>query len=274
MRNVLTFDVEDWYQGLDVAHAAWTEFERRLSVGLEFILERLSGAGVRATFFVLGITAREQPQWVRCIAEQGHEIGTHGWSHTPIYRQSREQFRAELCRSLALLQDLTGRRVCGHRAAFFSITRQTRWALDDLAEQDVQYDSSIFPVYNYRYGMPRAARFPHALRSSLWELPIATVHLAGLNVPFGGGFYMRFWHYRFVRWAIARLNVQRQPAIVYFHPWEFDEAQPRLRCQSHWLARATHYYRLSSTRATLRRLLADFEWTSAGAYVSALSSPA
>ena len=157
MRNVLTFDVEDWYQGLDVAHAAWTEFERRLSVGLEFILERLSGAGVRATFFVLGITAREQPQWVRRIAEQGHEIGTHGWSHTPIYRQSREQFRAELCRSLALLQDLTGRRVCGHRAAFFSITRQTRWALDDLAEHDVQYDSSIFPVYNYRYGMPRGS---------------------------------------------------------------------------------------------------------------------
>src|SRR5438874_22844 len=122
MRNVLTFDVEDWYQGLDMAHAHWTGFERRLSVGLEFILERLSGAGVRATFFVLGMTAREQPQWVQRIAEQGHEIGTHGWSHTPIYRQSRQQFRAELCRSLALLQDLTGRQVCGHRAAFFSIT--------------------------------------------------------------------------------------------------------------------------------------------------------
>src|SRR5256885_1140182 len=152
---------------------------------------------------------------------------------------------------------MPGRRDCGHREAFFSITRQSRWAQDDLAEHDVQYDSSIFPVYNYRYGMPRAARFPHALRSSLWELPIATVHLAGLNVPFGGGFYMRFWHYRFVRWAIARLNVQRQPAIVYFHPWEFDEAQPRLRCQSHWLAGSAGW-RISFPEWAMREVAARF----------------
>jgi hypothetical protein len=104
-------------------------------------------------------------------------------------------------------------------------------------------------------------------------LPVATLQFAGFNVPFGGGFYMRFWHYRFVRWAIARLNMQNQPAVVYFHPWEFDEAQPHLRHESHWLARATHYFRLSSTRATLRRLLRDFKWVGAGAYLTAVGSP-
>jgi polysaccharide deacetylase family protein (PEP-CTERM system associated) len=272
MRNVLTFDVEDWYQGLDVAPARWTGFERRLSVGLEFILETLADAGVYATFFVLGLTACEHPQWVRRIAQQGHEIGTHGWSHTPIYRQGQAVFRAELCRSLALLEDLVGGPVCGHRAAFFSITARTQWALDELAAHGIRYDSSIFPVYNYRYGMPSARRFPHWLHPALWELPIATLRLAGLNVPFGGGFYMRFWPYGLVRRAIARLNAQREPSVVYFHPWEFDEAQPRLQRESHRLARATHYYRLGSTRETLGRLLRDFEWAGAGAYLTARTS--
>ena len=272
MRNVLTFDVEDWYQGLDVPPAHWIRFERRLAIGLEFILQNLADTGVRATFFVLGVTACEQPEWVRRIAAEGHEIATHGWSHTPIYRQSRAQFRAELCRSLSALQDLVGRPVRGHRAAFFSVTARTEWALDELAEHEIRYDSSIFPVYNYRYGMPGACRFPHAARPALWELPVATLRLAGVNLPIGGGFYMRFWPYRLVSWAIARLNTEAQPAVVYFHPWEFDAGQPRLQRASQRMARLTHYHRLSGARATLRRLLRDFEWAGAGPYLTGLTN--
>ncbi len=279
VRNVLTFDVEDWYQGLDIAPARWAAFERRLSVGLEFVLNTLDEFGVRATFFVLGIAAREHPVWVRRIADAGHEIATHGWSHTPIYRQSREAFRRELCCSLDTLQQLTGQRVHGHRAAFFSITAQSQWALAELAQAGLCYDSSIFPVRNYRYGIPAAERFPHRVRiptptlhrftgeGTVWELPISTARIAGVNVPFGGGFYLRFWHYAFVRLAIRQLNVAGKAAVIYFHPWEFDAQQPRLARESHWLARATHYHRLDGTRATLRRLLSDFCWTTARGYL-------
>ncbi|MCA1554408.1 MAG: polysaccharide deacetylase family protein, partial [Chloroflexi bacterium] len=261
MRNILTFDVEDWYQGLDVARTRWSRFERRLTVGLEFILDALAACEVRATFFVLGVTAYEHPEWVRRIADEGHEVATHGWSHTPIYRQTPCEFRDELRRSLDVLQSITGERVRGHRAAFFSITTRSLWALDELAAQGLRYDASIYPVHNYRYGMPRAHRFPYRLSQPLWELPISTWRVGRVNVPMGGGFYLRFWHYRLVQWAIKRLNAQGQPAVMYFHPWEFDAAQPRLRGEARWLARATHYYRLGSTRETLRRLLHDFEWT-------------
>lgn len=271
MRNLLTFDVEDWYQALDIPSVRWASFERRLSVGLEFILDTLAAWRVRATFFVLGMTAREHPDWVRRIAEAGHELGTHGWSHTPIYRQSPEQFRCELRRSLQTLQDLTGQPIGGHRAAMFSITARSVWALAELAAAGLRYDSSIFPIHNYRYGMPQAQRFPHRISAcGLWELPISTAQLARLNLPFGGGFYMRFWPYPFVRWAIRSLNRQGQPAVVYFHPWEFDAQQPRLRDDSHWLARATHYHRLASTRAALHTLLADFEWTTVQDYLQSL----
>ena len=61
-------------------------------------------------FFVLGIAACEHPALVRKIASAGHEVGAHGWSHTPVYRQPRRQFRSELRRTIDELQALTGNR--------------------------------------------------------------------------------------------------------------------------------------------------------------------
>ena len=266
MKNLLTFDVEDWYQGLDVSIDRWSSFEKRLSIGLDFILNALAEHGTSATFFVLGVTAVEHSDWVRRIAAAGHEVGTHGWSHTPIYRQSRKQFCAELSRSIETLQELVGRQVNGHRAALFSITARSWWVFDELAQAGLRYDSSIFPVYNYRYGIPSAERFPHPVplcapdQPAFWEFPIATLRLGGLNVPVGGGFYARFWCYEFLHWAIKHLNAQGQPALFYFHPWEFDADQPRLWREARWLARATHYHRLAGARKTLLRLLSHFEW--------------
>lgn len=221
---------------------------------------------------MLGTAAYEHPDCIRCIAGAGHEIGTHGWSHTPIYRQSRAEFAAELARSIALLEDLTGRRVRGHRAAMFSLTARTPWAPDTLAAAGLCYDSSIFPVHNYRYGVPSAPRFPHRAAAGLWELPITTLRAGWLNVPVGGGFYARFWPGALLRWTVARLNRQGRPAVFYFHPWEFDPAQPRLRGDARPLALATHYYRLAGARATLERLLDAFEWGAAEDYITEMQS--
>src|SRR5207302_4182397 len=132
------------------------------------------------TFFVLGIAACEHPALVRKIASAGHEVGAHGWSHTPVYRQPRRQFRSELRRTIDELQALTGNRVRGHRAAMFSLTSRSLWLLDEAAAAGLDYDSSLFPVYNYRYGMPGAQRLPHrvslgaAQDAMLWELHIRT----------------------------------------------------------------------------------------------------
>jgi polysaccharide deacetylase family protein (PEP-CTERM system associated) len=263
VNNLLTFDVEDWHDAFAMYYPPGQapSGASRLAIGVDVILAALDEHGVRATFFVLGCTAQSAPGVVRRIAAAGHEIGTHGWSHVPIYRQARATFRAELDRSRALLQDLTGQAVRGHRAALFSITARTLWALDELAAAGMAYDSSIFPIYNYRYGMPRAARFPHALAPlPLWEYPISTLALGPLNWPFSGGFYARLWPYGWIRAAIRRLNRAGCPAVAYFHPWEFDPGHPRLGAPLPWLARATHYHRLGSTRATLHALLRDCAW--------------
>jgi polysaccharide deacetylase family protein (PEP-CTERM system associated) len=265
IENILTFDVEDWYQGLDLPLVRWENCQNRLSIGLECIVETLAKYSTCATFFILGRVAQEQPGWVRRLAVAGHEIGTHGWSHTPIYRQTPAQFRGELRCSLEALQELSGQSVRGHRAAFFSITADSLWALEELTAVGIGYDSSIFPVHNYRYGIPCACRFPHRWPTlPLWEFPLSTLSVARLNVPFSGGFYARLWPYAWLRWAIRRLNHLGQPAIVYFHPWEFDACQPRLKGEIPWLARATHYYRLTRPPGILDALLTDFRWTTMG----------
>lgn len=263
MRNILTFDVEDWYHGLDIAPARWSQCAPRLAVGLDIILELLASHATRATFFVLGVVAQRHPDLVQRIVAAGHEIATHGWDHTPVYRQTPAQFCTDLRRSLAVLRNF-GCEVAGHRAAFFSLTAATPWAPAILAAEGITYDSSIFPVHNYRYGVPAAPRFAHRLLPALVEYPVSTVRIGGINVPFSGGFYARFWPYAWVRWGVRTLNRQGQPAVVYFHPWEFDPAHPVLATGVPWLARRTHYHRLTRTQGVLAALLRDFSWTAMG----------
>src|SRR5262245_59955983 len=144
--NALTIDFEDWYQGLEIPPESWGGFEDRVGQSGRLLLKILAESGTRATFFILGPVAERHPDLVREIAQAGHELGTHGYSHMLVYRLSREQFREELRRSIGLVEDLAGQPVLGHRAPFFSITRESLWALDILAECGVRYDTSVFPV--------------------------------------------------------------------------------------------------------------------------------
>ena len=148
--NALTVDVEDWFQGIELDTADWRRFEPRLGIGMEALLSLLESERIKATFFVLGSVAQRHPQLVKRIAAEGHEVATHGLTHRFVYELGREQFRREVRTSVHLLEDITGKRVLGHRAPFFSVTRNCWWAFEVLAAEGLRYDSSIFPVHNYR----------------------------------------------------------------------------------------------------------------------------
>lgn len=259
--NALTIDFEDWYQGLEIPADQWEGFEDRIPRVGRRLLQVFADAGVRATFFVLGAVAERHPDLVREIAAAGHEVGTHGHSHTKVYHLTRETFRAELLRSTRTLEDLSGRPVLGHRAPFFSITRDSLWALEILAESGLRYDSSIFPVVNYRYGIPDAPRWPYPVGADepgLLEFPISTWRILGRNVPVAGGAYFRIFPYAFTRWAFRKINALGRPAVFYLHPWEIDPDHPRIPLPRR--IALTHYFNLKATEARLRRLLADFRF--------------
>jgi polysaccharide deacetylase family protein (PEP-CTERM system associated) len=259
--NALTIDFEDWYQGLEIPHTEWAGYEDRVIPAGRRLLSILEEAGTRATFFILGYVAEKHPEIVREIAAAGHEIGTHGYSHTLIYQQSPDLFRSEMDRGIKLLEDITGQRVLGHRAPFFSITRESLWALEVLGELGIRYDSSIFPVLNYRYGIADAPRWPYQVEAGqqqLMEFPISTLQLLGRNLPIAGGAYFRIFPYAFTRSAFRSLNSKGHPAVFYLHPWELDPEHPRIPLPRR--ISLTHYFNLQKTEDRLRRMLRDFSF--------------
>jgi polysaccharide deacetylase family protein (PEP-CTERM system associated) len=259
--NALTIDFEDWYQGLEIPYNQWGQYEDRIVAVGRRLLELLDETKTRATFFVLGYVAEQHPEIVREIAAAGHEIGTHGYSHTLIYQQTPELFRQELSRAVHGLEDLSGKKVLGHRAPFFSITQKSLWALEILSELGIRYDSSIFPVVNYRYGIADAPRWPYEIavgENTLTEFPISTWQMWGRNVPIAGGAYFRIYPYALTRRALQSINRQGRPVTFYLHPWEIDPHHPRIPLPRR--IALTHYFNLGATEGRLRRLLRDFKF--------------
>jgi polysaccharide deacetylase family protein (PEP-CTERM system associated) len=267
--SALTVDVEDYFQvsGFEdvVPRAAWHRYESRVERNTDRVLALCEEAGVRATFFVLGWTAERHPALVRRIHAAGHELGCHSHLHRLVYRLTPAEFREDTHRSKAVVEDLTGAAVLGYRAPSFSITRRSLWALDILAELGFRYDSSVYPILRDRYGIPGAPRHPFALRvgatlaasarAVILEAPPSTVRWLGMNLPVGGGGYLRLAPEWLFHRALTRLIAREgRPAILYVHPWELDPDQPRIPGSSP-LSRFRQYVNLSRTEARLRRLL-------------------
>jgi polysaccharide deacetylase family protein (PEP-CTERM system associated) len=265
LRNAFSVDVEDYFhvEALSgvVDRASWSGREYRAEQSTYRLLELLAAEKVRATFFMLGWVAKRSPQLVRAIHEAGHEVACHGLNHQMVTQQTPQQFRAETLESKSLLEDAAGAAVRGYRAATYSITRESLWALPILAELGFTYDSSIFPIRHDLYGIPDAPRFPYRpAEARLLEVPVTTVEWLGQRLPCGGGGYFRLLPYWLFRSALRRVNqIDGQPAVFYCHPWEVDPGQPRVGGLS-FKSRFRHYTNISRMEGRLRRLLRDFQW--------------
>ncbi len=268
MKNVFTIDVEDYYQVEAFAGVvdknSWQGYESRVENNTRRLLDILDEHSVKGTFFVLGWVAQRQRSLIREIADRGHEIASHGMSHTLVYTQSPAVFRDETRSSKALLEDICQHPVIGYRAATYSITRQSLWALDILHEEGFRYDSSIFPMRHDRYGIHDANPYPSLLRTpsgnTLAEFPISVFRYGSIKFPVAGGGYFRLFPYSMTRWGLAQINRSGHEFVFYLHPWEIDPEQPRIR-EAGALSRFRHYLNLDRTRPRLTRLLQDFSFT-------------
>jgi polysaccharide deacetylase family protein (PEP-CTERM system associated) len=265
--NALSVDVEDYFQvsgfEKDIRPEDWDRYDCRVVENTQRIMELLARHDIRATFFVLGWIADRYPQLVRELHAAGHEIGSHGYWHRLIYQQSPDEFRADLRRSRAVLEDAVGEPVVAYRAASFSITAQSLWALEILVEEGFQVDSSVFPIYHDRYGIPGAAPRLHRLTTPagpLWEFPPSVVKLARLRVPVSGGGYFRLFPLPWTVYCLGRINrTEGEPFVFYIHPWEVDPDQPRIAARSR-LSRWRHYLNLSKNERKLDGLLRRFRF--------------
>lgn len=267
--NVFSVDVEDYFHDEAFRHLLspdeWEGLEQRVEPATRRILNMLEEFDVRGTFFVLGWVAERRVGLVTDIHERGHEVAIHGYDHRPIFALSPTEFRDDIRRAKGIVEDIIGEPVVGYRAPTFSITSETRWALEILAEEGLRYDSSVFPIVHDRYGIPDAPRFAYRerLRSGeLTELPMSTVRVGPRNIPFVGGGYQRLLPMSFVRWGMRRVvDGESRPVVLYVHPWEVDPGHPVLEVSR--LARIRHYHGLSRVESRLRDLLGSYRFDTA-----------
>jgi polysaccharide deacetylase family protein (PEP-CTERM system associated) len=272
--NALTIDVEDYYhveafQSV-IARQDWSRYEQRVYHSTLKILELLAVYGIKATFFILGWVAEQTPAMVKEIQAAGHDIGSHGYAHQIIYRQTPDEFSEDVRRSLQIIEGITGQKVLGFRAPCFSITKRSLWAIEILRSLGFSYDSSVFPILHDRYGIPDAPRQPYQIAGGFWEFPMTTLQVLSKNIPTGGGGYLRMFPYWFTRWSIRKLNAMGQPAIVYLHPWELDPGHPNIKTSP--LNHFRHYVNLEKTEPRLAALCNDFKFTSLRALLEDLSA--
>ena len=261
--NAFSVDFEDWFQCLEVIPmTSWGGYEFRIEKNAARLLDLLDEGGVQATFFILGYVAKRFPQLIKEIANRGHTLGTHGYSHVQVYKQAPAEFSEELKKAIGLVSDITGQRIYGFRAPIFSIIEKSLWALDILLEQGIIYDSSIYPVWNYRYGIVSNERFAYKratpANNTIVEIPIATAQYLKINIPVGGGAYLRILPYQVTRAGLKKINREGRPFVFYIHPWEIDPEHPRIDLP--FRIAATHYFNLSSTEPKLKKLMRDFKF--------------
>ena len=265
--NALAIDLEEWY------HSELVE-GRRSSFSLveeatRPILDLLDRYQTKASFFVVGEVAEQNPHLVRSIFERGHEIGCHGYSHKLLWKLDEGLFREELNQFHSVIEGIVGKiKVKGFRAPCFSLDNRSKWALRILLEYGYQYDASIFPVkINPLYGVSGAPTQPYRIslkdvreedtKSPLMEFPMSPLKIGRLKIPIAGGFYLRMFPLPFLTWGLGRIN-RSQPFLLYFHPWEGCEKTPRMKLPL--LNRFISYYGISSALKKFEFLLRHFKF--------------
>jgi len=273
MRNGLSVDVEEWFQvgafERVIAKADWDGLDSRVAYNTGKVLDLFGETGVKATFFTLGWVAERNPALIRRIADEGHEVASHGWDHDRVFTMTPDAFRADLKRARIALEDASGQRVTGYRAPSFSIDQRTPWAHQVLAEEGYAYSSSVAPLVHDHYGWADAPKYAYrpVAGSDLIELPITLADVAGRKITTGGGFF-RLFPAAITDHAVVRANRdEHRPAVFYFHPWEVDPDQPRI-ARAPLKSRLRHYSRLGAMAGKLRRLVGRHDWGRVDAVVA------
>lgn len=263
----MTVDVEDYYQvsafSKQIKKDDWGSFTSRVDLNTNHILDIFEKFNIKGTFFILGWVAEREQKLIKKISDKGHEIGCHGYRHDLVYNQTRDIFTEETQKSKRIIEDITGKAVNGYRAASYSITKKSIWAMDVLCEAGFKYDSSIFPIIHDRYGIPNAKTIPHVYntesRNRIIEFPLSTVGIGNKRMPISGGGYFRLFPYWLTQLGLRNINKNNLPFIFYMHPWEIDINQPKIK--STFLSEFRHYNNIDKFEARLISLINDFKFT-------------
>jgi len=265
--NALSIDLEEWYHS-ELVKGKRSPFSQA-EEATRPILDLLDRYQTKASFFIVGEVAEQNPGLIQSIFERGHEIGCHTFSHTLLWKLDESLFREEIEHFQSVMEKILGKvEIKGFRAPCFSIDNRNKWALKILSDFGYRYDASIFPLkINPLYGISGAPTRPYRIsfedvrkedpQSPLMEFPLCPLMIGGLKIPISGGFYLRALPSSFLYWGLRKIN-RSQPFVVYFHPWEGYEKTPRFKLPLY--NRVISYYGISSALKKFEFLLKHFRF--------------
>jgi len=261
--NILTFDIEEWFHILDndstKTEKEWANYEYRLDVNMDRIFELLDRKNQKATFFCLGWVAREFPHILKKIDAMGFEIATHSDKHQLAYEQTQNEFRQDLELSIKSIEDSIGKKVISYRAPGFSIMEENKWVFEELINQGIEIDCSIFPAKRSHGGFESyGSAKPSILEinnKQLKEFPINLFNIMDQNMIFSGGGYFRLLPYPLIKYMMNKSDY----VMTYFHPRDFDANQPMINELSIF-RKFKSYYGLNTSFSKLEKLITDFEF--------------
>ena len=277
MEALMSVDVEEWFHiptGLDnfLPFNEWDTAQQRVQYFLPRILDLFEKNRVRATFFFLGWIAEKHPDLVKETVRHGQDIGTHGYAHKLIFNQTPGEFRSDIYKSMSVLENITGQKVIGYRAPGFSITPDTEWAFEILAEQGIKYDSSIFPgkrFYGSHEKFEKAPTIVDTQYGEIVEFPQSLIDFGFFKLScFGGGYFRLFPKSIFLTMA-NMLNKTGRPLVFYIHPRDIDTDQPQIRFP--FLKKVRHYINISKTEQKLDEITRHFDFKSFEMMISDVS---
>lgn len=280
LSHVMTVDVEDYFMVEAFAHSVprkrWEALPSRVVASTLRALDLFDKHAVKGTFFFVGWVANRFPGLVREANARGHELACHSYWHRTVYSLTPEEFREDTRSAKHAIEDAAGVEVKGYRAPSWSIRNDCMWALEILSEEGFTYDSSIYPIRHDLYGIPHAQRFPynHQLSNghSIAEFPPPTVRILGQNLPGAGGGYLRIFPFPYTRWIFRKFQrTYKQRVVVYFHPWELDTEQPRIRDK--FRSRIRHYTNLHKMERRLDALLRQYAFQSFRDVMDVINEP-
>jgi len=224
--SALTIDVED---GVNIIMRDHFKKEmpptKRVVQNVQRLLELFGEKEVKATFFILGEIAEHYPRLIKDIASKGHELGVHGYYHDQIFKLTPDSAFNNIKRAKTLIEDISGVKVAGFRAPAFSVSENTSWVFEVLAELDFIYDSSVVPVKAGRYGWPGFNKDIQKLQlkndRTIIEVPMSVTKFLWKTLPACGGGYLRYFPYFVTNYAFSKIQKKRSP-ILYLHPYEID----------------------------------------------------
>lgn len=260
--NILTFDVEEWFHLLDndstKTENQWNNYEVRIYENVDRILNLLEETNTKATFFIIGWVAKKYPDLVKKISDK-YQIGSHTMNHQLVWQQNNVEFKKDVCDSIKLLEDISGKKIELFRAPGFSIRETEGWAIDILSEVGIKYDCSVFPAKGSHGGMPSYKNdVPSIINhdgNMIKEFPICSKKILGKRIVYCGGGYFRLCPYLLIK----KWSNERDYVMSYIHPRDLDSTQPVIKELS-FARKFKSYVGLNTSEAKLRKFLTDFNF--------------